>query len=668
MQVKSIRKRIIAIFGAAIIVLLSVLGVFIHGSVSDLTEVLINDLVIQITDARSSEITKIIESSMNELRAIATQDVIRTGDMAIIKPYLDSREGTFSKNFSTMMFVDLNGDFYATGGGQANIKGRADFEAIVRDGKDIYVSDPIIAKVSGKPIVNITTSVKNESNELVGVFAGVVGLNTIADASSEITIGGIGEGMIIDHTGLIIAHQDETMRLNSNLFDGMKKEGKEFEALKEKIENNDNGAQVFVDNEGQYFIGIFSKIENTNGWHLFVKVPLQEIMKTSNASLKLILLFIGAIIAVTLLLFYIISGRISKPIVMLADYTKTIAELDAREDVPEKILKMNDEVGNLGQSIQEVVNSLRVFIEGVGDSAEKVLGSSEMLAIASKEAGLAAEEIARTVGQIAEGATEQAKDTEQGVFMADELGRIIETDVSYTIELMEQAERVMKLQDDGTAVIDQLTEKTRENIEAIESVYEGIVRTNESSVKINEASQVIKGIAEQTNLLALNAAIEAARAGESGRGFAVVADEIRKLAEQSRASTNEIEEVVAELQQNSSITVDIIKNVAEITKEQEKSVEVTKNAFDGISDAIVLTKEKITGINNSSKNMADKKDGIIGIIQELSAISEENAASTEQVSAATEEQLATMEEISNASGNMEEIAEELKNIISMFKI
>lgn len=665
---KSIRKRIIAIFGAAIIVLLSVLGVFIYSSVGGLTEVLINDLVVQIADARSAEITKVIESSIHELKAIATQDEITTGDLEVIRPYLDSREGTFSKNFSTMMFVDLNGDFYAAGGGQANIKGRADFEAIVKDGKDVYVSDPIIAKVSGQPIVNITTPVKDENDQLVGVFAGIVGLNTIADISSKINIGGIGEGMIIDHTGLIIGHQDETMRLNANIFDGMKTEGKEFAALKEKIENNKNGAQVFADSEGKYFIGIFSEIEGTNGWHLFVKVPLQEIMKTSNAFLRFIVMFIGAIIVATLLLFYIISGRISKPIVELANYSKKIAELDAREDVPEKILKMNDEVGNLGQSIQEVVNSLRVFIESVEDSAEKVLESSEMLATASKEAGLAAEEIARTVGQIAEGATEQAKDTEQGVFMADELGRIIETDGIYVVELMEQTDKVMRLQDDGAAVIAQLTEKTKENIEAIEKVYDGIVRTNESSVKISEASQVIKGIAEQTNLLALNAAIEAARAGESGRGFAVVADEIRKLAEQSRASTNEIEEVVAELQQNSNITVDIIKNVAEITREQENSVEVTKNAFDGISDAIVLTKEKIVGINSSSKNMVDKKNEIIGIIQELSAISEENAASTEQVSAATEEQLATMEEISNTSGSMEEIAEELKNMISIFRI
>jgi methyl-accepting chemotaxis protein len=121
---------------------------------------------------------------------------------------------------------------------------------------------------------------------------------------------------------------------------------------------------------------------------------------------------------------------------------------------------------------------------------------------------------------------------------------------------------------EGLKEIETLSMKTEENNKASMEIYEVILKTNQSSNKIGEASSVIASIAEQTNLLALNAAIEAARAGDAGRGFSVVADEIRKLAEKSSTSTKDIYNMVNELQRNAQEAVHTMKKISATIKER----------------------------------------------------------------------------------------------------
>jgi len=191
---------------------------------------------------------------------------------------------------------------------------------------------------------------------------------------------------------------------------------------------------------------------------------------------------------------------------------------------------------------------------------------------------------------------------------------------------------------------------------------------NESAEKIETASEMIQSIADQTNLLALNAAIEAARAGEAGRGFAVVADEIRKLAEQSNSFTNDIKGVIDELKTKSSNAVDLIQETKQVVDEQAGSVGETEGKFTNIAEAIDAIKGVIDKLNQSSALMGENKNSIIQITQNLSAFSEENAASTEEASAAMEEQSATVEEIASSGDNLAKVAEELKTLIDSFTI
>jgi len=277
-------------------------------------------------------------------------------------------------------------------------------------------------------------------------------------------------------------------------------------------------------------------------------------------------------------------------------------------------------------------------------------------------------EVANAIEEIARGASEQAKDTENTATNVNELGHLLEEDLKMIEKLNTATQIIEKEKEEGYLVIRELINATKKNNEVANSVYQNIVSNNESAEKIENASTMIQNISSQTNLLALNAAIEAARAGDAGKGFAVVADEIRKLAEQSNSFTSEIKVVIDELKSKSQSAVDHMEKAKFIVNEQTKSVEVTESKFGGIAKAIDSVKEITDKLNQSTEIMKENKNSLIDLTQSLSAVAEENAAGSEQATAAMDEQSSRMEKISSSGEQLKSIAEELQSIVSKFKV
>lgn len=271
-------------------------------------------------------------------------------------------------------------------------------------------------------------------------------------------------------------------------------------------------------------------------------------------------------------------------------------------------------------------------------------------------------------GEIAKGAADQAQNTEEGSYKSILLGQTIEKDSEYIGDLNRDSNNVAKIIDEGLVGIETLHSITEKSNRVSEKIYEIILKTNDSSRQIGQASNLISSISEQTNLLALNAAIEAARAGEAGRGFAVVAEEIRKLAEESQASTVSIDKMVIELQQNAEEAVEMVKIVSDIAEEQTKNVGDSKDRYMNIAAAMEHVNKTVEQLNISSKEMEGIKDDILETLQNLAAIAEENSASTEEVTASMEEQTASIEEIANSSEVLTELSQGLQSLIGRFKI
>lgn len=202
---------------------------------------------------------------------------------------------------------------------------------------------------------------------------------------------------------------------------------------------------------------------------------------------------------------------------------------------------------------------------------------------------------------------EQAKDTEYGTTSIGELGELIENNQGHLENLNKFVDEVSNIKDESLLILKELVATTEENNMAAKEIYTIILTTNESSGKIQNASQMIRTIAEQTNLLALNAAIEASRAGEAGKGFTVVADEIRKLAEQSNQFTKEIATVIGDLTGKTGQAVQTMQEVNNLVNSQTKSVETTNGKFEDVAVSIEKIKTVIEDLYNLGNNMGEKR-------------------------------------------------------------
>lgn len=372
------------------------------------------------------------------------------------------------------------------------------------------------------------------------------------------------------------------------------------------------------------------------------------------------------LIVVSAIIMFQLNWIVLKPLRNISNLTKQItSDLDFTNKVE---ISTNDEMGELGDNINAIISTVSKTVKQVIDTANLVGQNVEKVNDTTTNVANASTEIGRAIEEIAFGANDQAKDTELVSSVSNELGELINREQGELKGLLEHAEGIRKLKEEGLVVLDQLIDKTDQNQSAIKEISSIVLSTNQSSENIENASEMIRKIAEQTNLLALNAAIEAARAGEHGRGFAVVAEEIRKLAEQSNKFTEEIALVIQTLKTNSNDAVFKMSDVEIMVESQKEIVNMTNMKFESISDVVDTMNSSFEKIGKFGSEMLLKKEEITTTIQNLSAVSEQTAAGTEEATASMQSQNAAIQEIAMASGQLQKLTRKMIEDVNQFNI
>lgn len=402
---------------------------------------------------------------------------------------------------------------------------------------------------------------------------------------------------------------------------------------------------------------------------LLVTVDQDEIIKPISELNKLgISILIGVAMACVIVGLVVATGII-KPIDQLAKYTRKIADMDltGRDEI-QNLNARKDEVGVMSRSMTLLIDELTNVIVGIKDKSEAVMSASDALNNNSIETSTAMEQVENAVNDIAEGASSQAEDTQKATENVIIMGNMVQETNDEVQQLLEFAADMKEATDQARQILLDLEKVNNKAEEYIDIITEQTNTTNESALKINEATKLITSIAEETNLLSLNASIEAARAGEQGRGFAVVAAEIQKLAEQSNESAKHIEDIINELIIDSEKAVETMYEVKEIMRSQSEHVEQTDMAFSHIIDGVNQSIDGINRISEKTDQLDSARVNVVDVVQELTAIAEENAAGSQQTSASVTEVSAIVTDISDKSTSLKQIASDLEKSIDIFKV
>lgn len=360
---------------------------------------------------------------------------------------------------------------------------------------------------------------------------------------------------------------------------------------------------------------------------------------------------------------------------LVHDIKKAVAEvLSAAEDIAGGDLTRRvqivsqDEFGQIARKLNEMAEKVAATIHGVQSVASEVAAASEELNANSNQSADATQSIAQSITKVAGSATDQLQAVDQNQqnvsFLAEGIKQTTTIIDTVTQEIVAASGRT----EEGGSFVDHTVQQMDAIVQATEESAALVTDLGERSKEIGAIVDTIAAIAEQTNLLALNASIEAARAGEHGRGFTVVADNVRKLAEQSQASTERIASLIHDIQAATDKAVASMQAGRERVEKGRDDVQATGDSFSGIRTSVETVHSKAGAITAMMSELQEHVQSIVASSSSINDAAKKVGGESQTVSAAAEEQSAGMEEIASSSQSLARLAEQLQEAVEKFKV
>ncbi|CAM3412517.1 HAMP domain-containing methyl-accepting chemotaxis protein [Paenibacillus lupini] len=361
-----------------------------------------------------------------------------------------------------------------------------------------------------------------------------------------------------------------------------------------------------------------------------------------------------------------IGRLISKPVVELSKAAEKIASGDLTST--ELRIKNKDEIGDLAASFKQMRRNLRELIQKVSVNSGQVAASAEELTASAEQTTLATEQIAVTMQSVATEVENQFNTVEEASKTIYEISLGAQEIARNTQVVSESTLDAYSKASEGTDSIQTVIGQMNAISQSVNELAEVIRGLGDRSQEIGQISGVITALSKQTNLLALNAAIEAARAGEQGRGFAVVAAEVRKLAEQSSLSSQQISDLIAFIQEETSRAIHSMDTAKKEVIQGIGLVHTAGESFGSIQQSVNVVTSQIQEVSSSVQQMTAGAEQMVQSMKSITEVSEHTASGAQQVSASAEEQLESMKGITGAAQSVSQMAELLQLEIEKFKV
>lgn len=520
------------------------------------------------------------------------------------------------------------------------------------DGKAI-VTEPYKDAGTGNMVIGVAKAVIKDG-KTVGVVGFDVSLSTLAKKIATKKVGNSGYVFIANPEGIILAHPDKSL-INTDTASKLSFWNETKSQDKGFVEYNYNGNKKF---------GVY-QTDQLTGWKLVATLEQSELTDDTKSILLTSTIIISIMAVISVLMSLLLSRQISINVKKLKDVFAKASHGDL-SDVVE--VNTKDELGELARDYNTMIENIGVLLESAKETSSVVLDTASNLSAMAEETTASMSQVSLAVSEISQGANNLAENSQETAIGIGHLSERLDNIAVVTNDMSNVSHDTKNLSKQGINTVNVLITKNSETKEASHRVGEIIVDMDKSVKEISTISDAINAITEQTNLLSLNASIEAARAGEAGRGFAVVADEIRKLAEQSKVSTEQIKSIIENIKEKASTAVQAMNETKKISSEQNEAVVKTEQIFTDILLAITTLTEKVANVSKSVDEMQEQKQVFVTQVENTSAISEETASSTEEVTASTEEVTATMDQFSQHTVELQQLAEKLKEEIDKFKV
>lgn len=526
-------------------------------------------------------------------------------------------------------------------------------------------SAPYFDPVSKVTMVTATAPIRDSSGKMVGVATGDLDFTAIRRILSGIKLGKTGYALMIAQDGSYLSKGSETINPDSKgVFPNIAKDqNKALAKFSSDMLANRTGTGSYNDSNGTE-MAYYTEIPET-GWIVLLTIPKSEINAPVQSMLWIIagISLIGLLCITALMLF--VSKSITKPLKPLKEDIDSISSGDFTVMLQQHSA---DEIGQISSAMNKMVEALNHTMKDIVLKSKIVASTAEDLSSSTSQNCKAVEQVAASATEISGSNADIAGETAHTSALSKEV-----RDMSSHIEdemknVMNSLDQVASLSTESSRFLREFNSTMAVAFNDINALSAAMLHMTDKSSKINSIVEAIQSISSQTNLLALNASIEAARAGEAGRGFAVVADEIRKLAEQSSASANDIASIIGEVETVTAAANSSTQSAVTSIEHSKSSIEKVGISVENVISNIRSVDELTKKTDQLAKEIRDKAERTEKSASELTELTEKSAQEAADIAAATEEQLASMEEQDSATQNLAKIADELQSIIHAFKI